>query len=425
MDTSKFKDVLQKLSFIKDYSSLMLPIIITLVGILVFVFAILMGSKLTEQMEQESITKGGKTVKNLINSVVPDEQWKIEQRYQKFYEADANQIEQLGIQSSQRQLLSYKIFPKPKDISTLLFEEFGQRFRYSIDLLLARINARDCPSDTELNRSLQRTGSSRSTRKRGSSRRRGASTGSGGVESTIIEALCRAKAESASVYANSTDLQGYEFWQEYKYTGIDQAVKDCWYWQIAYWIIEDVVDTIGAMNSDSENVFASPVKRLLGMSFFMGARSNTKSRYSSRTKDTSPGYVVAFGDGFVGSFTTRLTDSDIDVVHFQLAVIVDTKTVLSFMEALCSAKQHKFRGFLGDTEEQTFKHNQITILSSNISPVDREAQDHRLYRYGQEAMSTLVLTCEYIFNKNGYEEIKPEIVKQDMTGQGTTSQRRR
>jgi len=46
---------------------------------------------------------------------------------------------------------------------------------------------------------------------------------------------------------------------------------------------------------------------------------------------------------------------------------------------------------------------------------------HDLYRYGEDAVVELELVCEYIFNKKGYDEIKPELVKK---GESKTASRR-
>ena len=43
----------------------------------------------------------------------------------------------------------------------------------------------------------------------------------------------------------------------------------------------------------------------------------------------------------------------------------------------------------------------------------QQLETHRLYRYGDDAVVRLDLICEYIFNKNGYEKIKPESVKKE------------
>src|SRR4030043_243789 len=161
MDISKFKDLIQKLSFLGNYSSLILPVIIVLVAVLLFIPTQLMSSKLEQRIENESISIG-RRIKSWGENTVSRNQWEVEQEYQQAYERDANQTALLAKQSSQRQLLSYKIFPKPKDTSTLIFKEFGQRFRGGIDKLITRANALDCPTDAELQRGLQGSGLSSS-----------------------------------------------------------------------------------------------------------------------------------------------------------------------------------------------------------------------------------------------------------------------
>ena len=407
MDVSQVKDLVQRLSVLKNYSSLLVPVIIGLVGVLLFVPTQLMSGKLKKQIAAESISIG-KRVQSLSKNAVARNQWEVEQEYQQAYESDANQTALLAKQSTQRQLLSYKIFPEPKDTSTLIFEEFGRQFRDGVEMLITRVNASDCPTDAELARSLQSSTLSRSRWGMGRGMgMRSSYRGSGEVEATITDVLCREKAESASVYANPADLSGYEFWKEYEYIGMDEAVKDCWYWQLAYWVIEDVVDTIGAMNSGSNSVFTSPVKRLLAASFIVSDR-----RLRGRgVDDRRPSYVLSSMDGLTEPCTGRFSDIDIDVVHFDVVVVISTKAILSFMQQLCSAKQHEFRGFSGEEQERIFRHNQITILESNIKSIDQEDRTHDLYRYGEDAVVELDLICEYIFNRNGYDEIKPESVK--------------
>ena len=417
MGIGKFKDVL------KDYSSLLVPVAIVLVAVLLFIPSQLMSSKLKNYIAAESISKRGKQVQLLSRSAVPDEQWKVEKAYQEACAEDANQIALIAAQSSRRQLLSYKIFPKPKDTSTLIFEQFGQQFCNAVDELIARLNARDCPTDVELQRSMQSYSSSDSSRGvRGLPGMLSKTSygGSSDAEAAIKDALCREKAESASVYANPADLSGYEFWgkredkrdkrDKFEYTGTDEAVKDCWYYQSAYWVTEDVIDTIGALNSESDSVFTSPVKRLIAVSF---TTSDNRLISREKTADDRPSYVLTAQDGLTEPWTGRLCNNDIDVVHFNVVVIVSTKAVLPFMQQLCSAKQHNFRGFFGESQEQIFKRNQITILESNIRSINREDETHSLYRYGEDAVVELDLICEYIFNKTGYDKIKPEAVKKE------------
>ena len=415
MDISKFRDIIQRVNVFKVYSSLLVPVVVGLVAVVFLILASLMGGKLKRDMAKGSIAVG-REVRSLSESAVADEQWRVEQEYQRAVENDANRIAVLARQSAQRRLLSYKIFPEPKDTSTLIFEEFGRQYRDAIDGLIARVNARDCPTDAELERHLRSSISSPRSRR---TVRRSYSALSE-VDAEIRDAVCRAKAESASVYANPADLSGYGFWEGYEYdVGMKKSIEDCWYWQLGYWIIEDVIDTIGTLNSGSDGVLTSPVKRLLAVSFAAGeqrfggtSRFSRSRRSRARAAEDRPRYVLSIEDGLAESCTGRFSDEDIDVVHFEMSVVVGAKAVLPFMQQLCSAKEHKFSGWDGKGQEQIFRRNQITVLESRIASIDREDETHNLYRYGEDAVVQLDLICEYIFDRNGCDEIKPESVRE-------------
>lgn len=425
MDISGLKDfaqkILQKLSIFRAYSPLLVPGVLVLIALLIFVPTGLISNKLKKQIEDKSI-RMSRTIRSISEHAIARNQWKVEQQYQQALGADANQISLLAAQTTQRQLLSYTIFPEPKSTSIQTFDEFGQQFRKAIEQLLVRINAGSCPSGAEIDRSLP---SSNLSGYRPGGRRPYRELKE--AEAAIIDELCRAKAASASVYANPADLEGYEFWAEYKYVEAEQAVRDCWYWQLGYWIIEDIMDTIKATNYGSNSVLTSPVKRLLGVSFskLMGAtgRGKTNASYLSARpirpaggrmadeQQASPRYVYSKEDGLCLPWTGRICNEDIDVVHFNVRLIVSAEAILPFMKELCNAKQHEFRGFFGQKRPQIFKHNQITILRCKIGAVDRRDEAHWLYRYGEDAVVELDLICEYIFDRAGYDEIKPKLVQ--------------
>jgi len=86
---------------------------------------------------------------------------------------------------------------------------------------------------------------------------------------------------------------------------------------------------------------------------------------------------------------------------------------MSFIKELCTEKSHTYKeGYSASGPERVFKHNQITVLQSTIESVDRTAPEHEFYRYGDSAVVQLSLICEYIFNRSGYDRIKPEPVKE-------------
>jgi hypothetical protein len=115
--------------------------------------------------------------------------------------------------------------------------------------------------------------------------------------------------------------------------------------------------------------------------------------------------------GIPKSCTGRICNENFDVVHFKVSVILDTKAVADFIKELCSAKNHTFTGYWNKQPPQNFKHNQITVINYYSSPVNHEEPQHMLYRYGEDAVVQLDLTCEYLFVKEGYDPIKPESVK--------------
>lgn len=447
MDMPNFKDVLQKLSVFKNNVSLLVSTALAVVAVLILVLTpLLLGSKLRKQIDTESLAKG-RHIQNM--DPVARGQWEVERQYQQFYESDANEIARLGKQSTERELLSYKIFPDPNGRSQFVFEEFGKRFRSRIEELIAGINATECPTDSELKSALE------SSRARVRPGMRGPSSSIGPlsrspsralrgpymsmrfskVESTIVDELCRQKATSARVYANPADVSGYEFWKTYEYAGISEATKDCWYWQLGYWVVEDVIDTIAACNSGSSSVFTSPVKRLSRVGFNLGREGRRRGRSARaygrglrrpttrRTDEDKPMYVLSATDGLAEPCTGRSCDDGIDVIHFNVVVLVSAEAVLPFMDELCSAKKHRFSGFFGQEQEQIFKHNQISILESSWSPVDPESIGHRYYRYGEDAVVELDLICEYVFNKVGYDEIKPEAIKTSLEAEDQTGVR--
>jgi len=441
MKIPSFKDVIKKLSVIRTNSSLLLPIGIGLVAIILFIPNQLLSGRLKQQIETDSVTKG--TSVSSID-VVPREQLEQKEKYHERYAQDANQIALLAEQTTQRELLSYQIFldPNVRSTSALIFDKFGQRFRDSVDRLLTDAKAGVPPTDAELDKALQqsptgsRTGAgfarpslySRSSRAMPLYGMYGFGKAAE-INRTIIEEICRERAQSASVYALATGLNGYEFWGTYKYSGVGEAVNNCWYWQLGYWVIEDVVDTIKSMNAGSTSVFTSPVKRLMNVNFSMGdARRRgvyTGFRRTTKQSDTAekPRYVRSVEDAIIMPCTQRYCDDYIDVIHFQARVVVSANAVLPFMKELCSAKQHKFKGYFGDGPEQTFKHNQITILESSIKAIEPEGKDHYYYRYGDDAAVELDLICEYIFNKAGYEPIKPQAIKDELKAEIQTGKR--
>lgn len=456
MDLPKIsiKEVLGKLSVIKNNMALLVPVIIVFVALLLFVPTQLMGIRLRNRIDKDSIRGEASVIKRLKNDPISRDQYQIEMARQEARVKDANEIERLSLQTTQRELLSYDVFPGPdpnSNFSQIIFQVFGERFRSGIDKMIRNLKGLDCPTDEEIRRALENSSVSRPRMggrgpmmdtldmptRPGIPTRPGMVGGGlypglmsgGNINRLILDEICEARAKSILIYVDPTTIAGYDYWANFTYEGRDEAVKDCWYYQLGYWVIGDIFDTIEAMNSGHENVLTAPVKRLLSLSFtmglkrprsgggvFRGARGRRMGQTNKENADR-PIYVIDSKDGLTESCTGRLCNDDINVIHFNVSFVVSATEVLPLIEELCSAKEHQFKGYKGQEPAQTFKHNQITVLESKMGFLDPRDITHRYYRYGPGNAVELDLVCEYIFKKKGYESLLPEPVKKTLAGE--------
>jgi len=159
-------------------------------------------------------------------------------------------------------------------------------------------------------------------------------------------------------------------------------------------------------------VYDSAVKRVMRAGFETPGKLFSAS--DKGAVQENPRYVAKPEDQLTETCTGRFSNSKTDVVHFSIIAVVRAKDVMSFMEELCSVKEHSFKGYTGQGEAAVFKHNQISILESQIRSIDLTSKQHRYYRYGPDLVVEVDLVCEYIFNKSGYEAIKPKIVNSEV-----------
>jgi hypothetical protein len=397
-------------NFFKKYAALLPSIAITVVALLLFLPTMMVGGSVKEKMQKSAST--AKKVSGQL-SVVPskDAPNQMKQFTDKL-EGEANHIEMLAIQSSQRELVSYDIFPEPTDSSSQLFTQYGADYAEKIESLMTGMDALDAPSDAEIR---SKTGGGTGRRTTRTVRSEQVNT-----QDPMVDALCLTRASEIGVYANPEVFNWYGFWAEdYTFEGQSAALEDSWDSQIALWIYEDVVETIKKMNGAGGQVSSSPVKRLLGVSFngpveipdTSGRRSYSRVSMGMRDIPVCVSETV-FSPFMDVSPTRRKGNEDVDVVHFAVSVLVDSRYTMAFMKELCSEKQHTFlTDFKIDGQPVMSKHNQITILQSDVVVVDKQADEHALYRYGKGAVVRLDLVCEYLFSRKGYDLIKPDPIK--------------
>lgn len=392
-------------NILKKNISIIIPVAIVVLAVLLFIPTIMMRGKIRQSLKDSQ--RLGSDIESAFRSATPIKQIEALTIYEDKHQEDANEIHKLAIQTSQRELLSYKIFPDTNETSLQIFKEFEKAYSQAFANLIKDMNALDAPTDIEIR---QEAGSIKIDSLSDTSSGRVADTSS----EKIIELLCKKRSQQMPVYANPQVFSGYAFWNDWKYRGPGSAAVDCWYCQLSYWIQKDIVDTIININSGSNMIANSPVKRLLGIQFL------GKDAIAGSTE--LPHYVTGSTAGLCEPWTGRISNEQIDVVHFSVAVIIRADDILEFMSRLCSQKQHYFSGYKNDLPRQQFKHNQITILQSYLEPVDRLEATHNRYRYGQDAVFHLNLICEYIFNREGYDAIKPALVRKDLEASAASTQ---
>lgn len=382
---------------LKKNTAIIIPAAIAIVAVLLFIPTAMMRSKISTNLEQSK--RLAQEVDSTTNSVISEKQYELVKAYEDLHAQDSNDIHNLAVQTTQRELLSYKIFPEPNETSTQIFNEFRQAYVAAFAKLIKDMNALDAPSDAEIKKDAGTSGQNIELDTKSSS------TAADKSNDQIIDIVCKRRSEEIPVYANPQVFSGYGFWDNWEYFGRENAIKDCWYSQLAYWIHSDIVDSINKINKGSASVSQSPVKRLLGIRF-----GNADGTAGSTNATELPQYAVQGGGQLCNALTKRTSGGKLDVVHFSVAVVIRANDALKFMDTLCSEKEHYFAGYKGQLERQKFRHNQITILQSNIESVDSQNAAHIRYRYGQDAVVHLNLVCEYLFNREGYDVIKPKTV---------------
>lgn len=432
-DINKVKDLLKKLSFLKNNLALLVPIIIVVVAALLFIPTKLLSDRLKNTITQQSVKTAGE-IDRLIKDVNEAGQAEAMKEYTDAYAKDPCTMEDLMKRTTMRELLTYKLFPDTNETSPLLFEPVRQNFMTGVEAMVDRMGGGTPPAREEIDTALQSSrGASRFGRRQTTNLGGAYPSGGGGGPSSsyrtmndmdrkIIDKLCEDRARTIQVYATPAELDGYWFWSDWKFTDWNTAVRQSWYWQMGYWILGDVVDTVQQMNQSGTCVLDSPVKRIMNVGFTLskGTRmvGGRKVRRTGQQQEM-PSYAINLKTAMAAPpCTGRFCNAEAgyDVMHFEITVIVSADQVMHFIQELCSAKTHKFRGWYDDLPEQVFKHNQITVLEDSISPVDLEGSDHGTYRYGPGAVVQLDLICEYLFICTGYDEVKPKVILNDIQG---------
>jgi len=438
------------MDFIKKRLFLVLSLTLVLAGIALFIPGFMAHAQNEKEMNQ--IKREYESIRTLARKTIHDNVMAQVQANKELAQRDVAQVVDLARQTSSRPLIFDKVFPELEDKNSkiIYYRRFAERYCQFVEQLLEQINAGDRPSVREEEQiRLEQQDATLLTR-------RGQTTRFGSTETQadkLINANRRRQAQSIAVYANTDVFFGFDHWKTDPTGDEITMLNDSWFTQIAAWIQTDVAQTVRQINGQSHSAFDSVVKRLIEISFGGSPLTSTPTvvrpgKSSQRNEPAGvalirediqrkkmPAYVIAQRDGegkilsAVGEMATAYTDRAssglIDVVHFELAVIIDARNVNDFINTLQSEKYTEVT--LPDgTIQKLNARNQITVLQMALEPVDIEAEHKAGYYYGPGNLKVLRLLCEYIFFKSGYEKFKPAPVKAlfDVTTETSRSSRR-
>lgn len=189
-------------------------------------------------------------------------------------------------------------------------------------------------------------------------------------------------------------------------------VELLWYAQMAYWIQQDVVNAIKQVNDSaaSENsgeifVEQSPIKRLESI-HIRGYRLPTEMlAFPQDTREGSHGGSGDYAQSVSGSsnssddmtqasFTHRVSDSEFDVITFQVVLWIDQRRLIQFLDAL---KQQNFYecNLLGYT-------------------ADRSEAEALGYRFGTDPVVRVVFDLEGYYSRALFKQYVPAAVASEL-----------
>jgi len=423
------------MNFIKKRLFLIACLLAVTFGIGIFISALLTASD--NQKDMQKIQKKCNDVKSsLPKKIVPRNVMERIESNAQLADTDRDAVKTLAHQTTDRPVIYEPVFPELKNENDRIYhyQVFSDQYCRLIDKFLLGLQAGDSPSDAEEEKKREEFPNISGT----SSQSRSASENEQ-IEK-LLEDFRRERAKQISIYATTDSFCCYDHWKSKPMGDKKTMLLDSWFTQVAAWIQHDVVQAIEQINSSSDSVFDSPVKRLIEISFSGSAAAGKGTQESIETTPVKykggaprhysesqiflPAYITKIqrqgtGDPTAGpsikgemvpSFTKRACDDLIHVVHFEVGVVIDSTKINDFFTTLQSEKYTYLPQPDGTNLKQN-KRNQITVIHLNIEPVNIEAESSAGYYYGPASVKVLRLVGEYVFFAGGYEKYLPQPVK--------------
>jgi hypothetical protein len=158
IDLKDILPLLKKLNILgvlKNNRALLVPIAIAVLAALLFVPTTLLSRSLRKMIETKSV-KAGQDIDRLIRDVNQAAEAEALAPYIEAYRQDANDMDNLILQTTERELLSYKVFADPNNrTSQLVYDPFRHGFVSGVEAMLLRLKAGGPPTEAEIYAALE------------------------------------------------------------------------------------------------------------------------------------------------------------------------------------------------------------------------------------------------------------------------------
>jgi len=179
------------------------------------------------------------------------------------------------------------------------------------------------------------------------------------------------------------------------------SYADMWWAQVEYWVAQDVVSAVAALNQKSKSVTDAPIKQIrvlrVPQNFFPppgftpipGADGMPVDEVATGVE---PDPTAVLPDGSSQSPTKRISNPLFDVIQFDLSIDIEADQVVIFLKRLAT---NKF----------------ITVLNMEIVNVDPQLMQLNRFVYGPRPVVTLTLKCEALFLRHWTIQWMPDTIR--------------
>lgn len=235
--------------------------------------------------------------------------------------------------------------------------------------------------------------------------------------------------------------------------------QDCWFGQLSYWIQKDLAEVIRDLNEDAADqqnqtpsVKNAVVKRIISIDvepfYYVGQEKQQRVPFGMPPATDLPGGVgfpgamgalnpymmdmgeqpQMYGSGIGGyellaerarkykddPFTKRFSDDKVDVLQFTFSLVIDSRKVNEFLEALAHKNLYTILSVSISRQDVVVDPRKFT-MSSRITQFNPRQQAGEELLYGPDPVVRLDIAAEALFLRSLYGEMIPQMVREALS----------